>query len=92
MRLQIEKFGKILISRPAGREAALAALAYSIPKDGQDVIELDLTLVDVLTPSWMDEFLQTLSDQLPEERIKIIEGKNSSVQMTMKTIREVVTT
>ncbi len=92
MRLQIEKFGKILISRPAGREAALAALAYSIPKDGQDVIELDLTLVDVLTPSWMDEFLQTLSDQLPEERIKIIEGKNASVQMTMKTIREVVTT
>ena len=91
MRLQIEKFGKILISRPAGREAALAALAYSIPKDGQDVIELDLTLVDVLTPSWMDEFLQTLSDQLPEERIKIIEGKNASVQMTMKTIREVAT-
>mgnify|MGYP001594229423 FL=1 len=50
MRLQIEKFGKILISRPAGREAALAALAYSIPKDGQDLIELDLTIVDVLTP------------------------------------------
>ena len=88
MKLPIEKFGTILISRPAGREAALAALAYSIPKSGDDRIELDFSKVEVMTPSWMDEFLQTLYDQVPHERIEIIEGENASVQMTMKTIRE----
>lgn len=88
MKLNMEKFGKILISRPAGREAALVALAYSIPKIDDKTVELDFSSIDVLTPSWMDEFLQTLTEQIPKERIKIIEGKNASVQMTMKTIRE----
>lgn len=88
MKLDINKFGNVLISRPAGREAALAALAYSIPKEGNEVIELDFSQVDVLTPSWADEFLQTLAQHILEERIQIIEGENASVRVTMKTIRE----
>ena len=84
----MEKFGNVLISRPAGREAALAALAYSLPKEGDEAIELDFSNVDVLTPSWMDEFMQTLMERLPKSQIKITEGENASVQMTMKTIRE----
>ncbi|MEK7619921.1 MAG: DUF4325 domain-containing protein [Patescibacteria group bacterium] len=88
MKLQMEKFGTILISRPAGREAALAALAYSIPKEGNEEIVLDFTNVQVLTPSWTDEFLQTLEGHLGKNRINIIEGANPSVQMTMKTLRE----
>jgi len=91
MKIDIKKFGTILISRPAGREAALAALAYTIPKTGTETIKLDFSDIDVLTPSWMDEFLQTLTQQIPMERIDIIEGKNASVQMTMKTIRELTT-
>jgi hypothetical protein len=88
MKLSIEKFGDILLSRPAGREAALAALAYSIPKEGNEAIELDFTNVGVLTPSWTDEFLQTLEAHVGKNRITIIEGTNPSVQMTMKTLRE----
>ena len=88
MKLDIQKFGKILISRPAGREAALVALAYSIPKDSTENLELDMNGVEVLTPSWMDEFLQTLQEHIPEDKILVIEGENASVQMTMKTIRE----
>lgn len=91
MNLSIEKFGKVLISRPAGREAALAALAYSIPKGGSEVIELDFSNVDVLTPSWADEFLQTLMAHVPKERLQVIEGENASVRMTMRTIREPTT-
>ena len=91
MKIHVDKFGKVLISRPAGREAALAALAYSIPKDGNEGIDLDFSNVDVLTPSWMDEFLQTLASRLPAERIHVIEGENASVKMTMETIREVTT-
>ncbi|HLD20697.1 MAG TPA: DUF4325 domain-containing protein [Patescibacteria group bacterium] len=91
MKIDIKKFGTILISRPAGREAALAALAYSIPKNGTETIELDFSDIDVLTPSWMDEFLQTLTQQIPMERFNIVEGKNASVHMTMKTIQELMT-
>lgn len=91
MKLDMKKFGNVLISRPAGREAALAALAYSIPKDGNETIELDFSTIDVLAPSWMDEFLQTLTQQIPKNRIDVIEGKNASVQMTMKTINELAT-
>ena len=88
MKMNIEKFGKILISRPAGREAALAALAYTIPKEGEETLELDFTGVDVLTPSWMDEFLQTLQQRVSKERIIVHEGDNASVRLTMKTLRE----
>ena len=88
MKMNIEKFGKILISRPAGREAALAALAYTIPKEGEETLELDFTGVDVLTPSWMDEFLQTLQQRVSKERIIVHEGANASVRLTMKTLRE----
>lgn len=89
MNIQINKFGNVLISRPAGREAALVALAYSIPKEGNEIVELDFNGVDVLTPSWMDEFLQTLKEQISNEKIVIHEGENSSVRMTMKTLREI---
>lgn len=89
MKLDMKKFGSVLISRPAGREAALVALAYSLPKVGDETIELDFTGVAVLTPSWTDEFLQTLTKQIPKERIKVLECENASVKMTMKTIREV---
>ncbi|TAL50922.1 DUF4325 domain-containing protein [Patescibacteria group bacterium] len=91
MKIDIKKFGTVLISRPAGREAALVALAYTIPNVGTETIELDFSDVDVLTPSWMDEFLQTLTQQIPMERLKVIEGQNASVKMTMKTIRELTT-
>jgi len=69
----------------------LAALAYSIPEEGRETIELDFSSVDVLAPSWMDEFMQTLIERLPKSHIKVIEGNNASVQMTMKTIRELAT-
>ena len=88
MKLDVKKFGSVLISRPAGREAALVALAYSIPKEHTEKIELDFGGVDVLTPSWMDEFLQTIKEQIPEDSISIHEGENASVRMTMQTLRE----
>ena len=54
MRIDVSKFGKTLISRPAGRDAFLSARAYNVPKDSTDVIELDFGQVQVLTPSWAD--------------------------------------
>ena len=61
MKMLMKKFGDILISRPAGREAFLAASAYSLPKGWETMdLELDFENVPVVAPSWLDEFLSGL--------------------------------
>jgi len=57
--IKLKKFGEMLISRPAGREAWLVAKAYSLPPK-KDEILVDFEGVLVLTPSWADEFLTKL--------------------------------
>lgn len=90
MRIDVSKFGQSLLSRPAGREAALALRANVLRdlKEGE-TIELDFGKVLVLTPSWGDEFITVLREQYGG-RIKVIPSDNSSVQLTLKTIGEKV--
>lgn len=88
MRIEVSKFGASLLSRPAGREAALALQANVLRGlPAHESIELDFSNVLVLTPSWADEFVRTLREQY-KDRLKIIEGKNASVKMTFQVIRE----
>lgn len=61
MRILINKFGDILTSRPAGRDAALAARAYLVPDVASEIV-LDFVGVKVLTPSWADEFIHGLEE------------------------------
>ncbi len=89
MKVDVSKFGDVLISRPAGREAFLAARAYSIPKEGNEPIELDFTNVKVLTPSWADEFVRGLEEAFGVDRVRIIEGEHTTVRRTFETLREV---
>ncbi len=90
MRIDISKFGESLLSRPAGREAALALQANVLRdlKEGE-VVELDFGKVLVLTPSWGDEFITFLREQYGD-RLKIVASTNPSVQLTLKTIGEKV--
>lgn len=90
MRVDISKFGSSLLSRPAGREAALALEANILRglKIDED-IELDFHGVLVLTPSWADEFVQVLKENYGN-RIKILTEGNASVQLTLKTIGALV--
>ena len=60
MKIKMKKFGDFLISRPAGREAFLAASAYLLPNDPEEKIELDFKDVPVVAPSWLDEFIAGL--------------------------------
>lgn len=85
MRVELKKFGKILTSRPAGREAWLAAQAYILPKSTKEKIEVDFTGVEVLTPSWADEFITPLREQYAG-RIKLLPSENPTVKATLKTI------
>lgn len=87
MRIELKKFGDILVSRPAGREAYLAMRAYllkDVPKD--EAIEVDFSGVKVLAPSWADEVVTKLAQEY--ENVSYANTENASVQATLTILRE----
>ncbi len=87
MQIKLKKFGRMLISRPAGREAFFV-MQSSLIKDLRDdeLIEIDFSGVEVLTPSWADEVITMLAERF--KNIKLLNTENESVQATLKTLRE----
>lgn len=51
VKISMKKFGEILISRPAGKEAFLATSTYLLSPPPTGTIELDFAGVKVLAPS-----------------------------------------
>lgn len=88
MKIEIKKFGEILTSRPAGREAAMATKAYIRLKPNEK-IELDFTGVLSMGPSWLDEFLNLLQDTYGAKRVICLSSDNPSVNQSLKVIRSV---
>lgn len=87
MRIELKKFGEILISRPAGREAYLAMSAYVTKDlDENEPIEVGFSGVKVLTPSWADEVIVPLARKF--KNVKLVNAENATVQATLKTLRE----
>ncbi len=87
MRIELKKFGEMLISRPAGREAYLALSAYLTRDIGRDeLLEIDFSGVKVMTPSWADEVITKLLGEFDDVRLENTE--NPTVQATLKTLRE----
>lgn len=85
MKIEIKKFGEILTSRPAGREAFLVTKAYLAPDNDKETIELDFSGVKVLTPSWADEFISGLRESLGNP-IRCLPSTNPSVTLSLKAI------
>lgn len=72
MILELKKFGKILNNRATGREAVLRARQImNGEKDTPDDLILDFSEVDIVTPSFADEFITGLKAQYPQKQIKI---------------------
>ena len=89
MRIEIKKFGDVLVSRQAGREAFAAFLpTLRTIKEG-GVILVDFSGVIVLSPSWADEFLTPLLDRFGNN-LRLIPSQNSSVKLTIQTIEEIL--
>jgi len=87
MKIEIRKFGSLLTSRQAGKEA-LAAFEPSL----KDVSENEEVLIDfegtmTFSPSWGDEFLTPLAKRYGD-RFKLMDSKNSSVIGTIETLEE----
>lgn len=87
MKIEMKKFGELLISRPAGREAIMAAAAYLLSPlpDEEDSIHLDFEGVCVVTPSWLDEFLTGLKDRV-RNPIRVVFTSNPTVIESLKVI------
>lgn len=87
MKLQLEKFGKTLLSRELGGEAfkAFQPTLREISKD--ETLEVDFSGVLTLSPSWADEFLTPLLNQL-DDRLILLSSDNLSVQATLKILKE----
>lgn len=85
MKIELRKYGKILTSRPAGREAAMAMKAYFDLKP-DDKIELDFSGVVSVGPSWLDEVLMFLREEYGSDRVVCLPSNNSSVIESLKVI------
>jgi len=89
MRIEIKKFGDVLVSRQAGREAFAAFLPTLKNIEEGEVILVDFSSVNVLSPSWADEFLTPLLDRFGNN-LRLIPSQNSSVKLTIQTIEEIL--
>ena len=87
MKLQLEKFGKTLISRELGSEAskALQVTLRELPED--EDLEIDFSGVWTLSPSWADEFLSPLLTELGD-RLVLLPSDNLSVHATLRILQE----
>lgn len=87
MKIELKKFGTVLTSRPAGKEAYLSARAYILPKDKNEKVEIDFSGVQVLSPSWADEFLTPIKNELGENLV-LLPNDNSSVKASLEILME----
>ena len=85
MRIELQKFGKVLTSRPTGKEA-FAAIRPTLDQNA-DTVEIDFAGVISLSPSWADEFFTALKNMYGN-RIKYLPTDNLSVIETFKILEE----
>lgn len=87
MKLQLEKFGKTLVSRELGSEAFKAFQPTLRGFSRNEELEIDFSGVLTLSPSWADEFLSPLLGQLGD-RLVLLSSDNLSVQATLRVLQE----
>lgn len=82
MNIPIKKFGGVLTSRQAGREAYLAFLpTLSELKEGEELV-IDFSNVNTFSPSWGDEFLTPIQKDYGD-RMLLKNTSNPSVALTI---------
>lgn len=83
MIIELKKFGDILTSREAGKEALSAFLPTLNSLAENEKITIDFQEVSVLTPSWADEFMRPILEKYPN-RVLFVNDTNPSVQSAMR--------
>lgn len=84
----LKKFGTVLTSRQAGKEAYNAFLPSLSSVKADEEIQADFEGVSTFTPSWGDEFLTPIFEKFGK-RLSLINAENPSVRMTVETLESV---
>ncbi|MBI2411208.1 MAG: hypothetical protein HYV32_04930 [Candidatus Kerfeldbacteria bacterium] len=87
MKLQLEKFGKTLLSRELGSEAFKAFQPTLHELSADEELEIDFSGIFTLSPSWADEFLSPLLNRL-NDKLVLLPSENLSVHATLKILQE----
>ncbi|TAK05056.1 hypothetical protein EPO33_03630 [Patescibacteria group bacterium] len=88
MTIFIAKFGSVLTSRQAGREALAAFLPTLDGLNGKEDILVDFAGVSTFSPSWGDEFLTPLQKRFGG-RMTLKNTDNPSVSLTISTLEKI---
>lgn len=87
MKIQLEKFGSTLTSRPAGKDAFAGFSSVLKNVADNETVEVDFNGVSSLSPSWGDEFLSPLLEKFGK-RLILINTQNPSVSATIEILEE----
>jgi hypothetical protein len=88
MKIYLKKFGNILMSRPAGKEAFLGFSPILAEVKDSEPIEVDFEGVVAFSPSWGAEFLEPLTEKFGN-RVVYLNTKNPSVKATLELLKEI---
>jgi len=85
MKIELKKFGNILTSRQAGKEAYAAFLPSLKEIPAEEKIEVDFDGVSTFSPSWGDEFLTPLNKMFAG-RVFLKASQNPSVELSLEVL------
>lgn len=88
MNIHLSKFGSVLTSRQAGKEAYSAFLPMLASSNENEIILVDFDGVSTFSPSWGDEFLTPLQKKFGDH-LMLKNVKNPSVSLTITTLEGV---
>lgn len=84
----MKKFGTVLTSRQAGKEAYAAFLPTLATMGRQEDVLVDFDGISVFSPSWGDEFLTPLQKKF-KKRLTLKKTTNPSVALTISTLEKI---
>jgi len=88
MKVELKKFGTLLSTREAGKKDLAVFQATLVGIKPDEILEVDFDGVITFSPSWGDEFLTPLHDQLGE-RFVLLPTDNPSVKATVELLEKI---
>ncbi len=88
MTIHLVKFGTVLISRQAGREAYAAFLPTLTQVKDHENILVEFEGISTFSPSWGDEFLTPLQQRFGD-RVTLQYTSNPSAVLTISTLERI---
>ena len=88
MTINMTKFGTVLTSRQAGKEAYAAFLPTLTSLNANEDVVVDFEGLSTFSPSWGDEFLTPLQKKFGD-RLALKNISNPSVALTITTLERI---